>query len=167
MKSSGCPSFHQPWCFISPTTYSEKEWPCICLYERSQKPPLYGADIIGNAIKNAILVGRKEGQYFSMFLSKLAWLGQAWPGQAWQCPARQGRAGQKVWACVYGADLLENELYIETHCLRSILIISGPSRPQKNGSGSKFYVGERYREVWKSNLSYFMKNYETLSAMLI
>ena len=30
-----------------------------------------------------------------------------------------------------GADLHENRLFLEKRCFRSILVISGPSRPQK------------------------------------
>ena len=30
-----------------------------------------------------------------------------------------------------GADLHENQLFIEKHCFKPILVISGPSRPQK------------------------------------
>ena len=61
-------------------------------------------------------------------------------GQIWsKCPnkfgrARPGPAGlglTKGLRMRIGADLHENQLFIEKRCFRPILVISGPSRPQK------------------------------------
>ena len=61
-------------------------------------------------------------------------------GQIWsKCPnqfglARPGPAGPgltKGLRMRIGAGLHENQLFIEKRCFRPILVISGPSRPQK------------------------------------
>ena len=69
------------------------------------------------------------------FHTTLFLLGQIW--SKWQNEfgwARPGPAGPgltKGLRMRIGADLHENQLFIEKRCFRSILVISGPSRPQK------------------------------------
>ena len=83
-------------------------------------------------------------------------------GQIWsKCQnkfgrARPGPAGPGLTKGLrrIGADLHENRLFIEKLCFMPILVISGPSRPQ-NGSGSKFYAGKWYRELWKPKIKLF------------
>ena len=77
-------------------------------------------------------MARKEGQYFPIFLLKI---GVVRPGLA--CQARPGRARPcRAWPdkrpeYAEGGQIHENHLFIEKRCFRPILIISGPSRPQK------------------------------------
>ena len=58
----------------------------------------------------------------------------AGPGQARPCRAGPGPAGPgltKGLRMRIGANLHENQLFIGKRCFRPILVISGPSRPQK------------------------------------
>jgi hypothetical protein len=83
----------------------------------------------------------------TLFLSGQLWskyeikFGRARPGPA-------GPGLTKGLKMGIGADLHENQLLIEKHSVTPFLVISRPSRPQ-HGSGSKFYAGKWYREVWK------------------
>ena len=91
--------------------------------------------------KNVNLMSRKEGQYFSIFLLKLVWFGQAWParpGLAGPAPAGPGLTEslsmQERPTSTKVNFLLENLVFGLRWPLSTLLDL-------KNGSRSKFYAG--------------------------
>ena len=92
--------------------------------EKRQILPLYREDIIPNTINNATLMARKEGQYFLIFLLKF---GLARPGHG----HGHGRVAVIRPEHAYRGRPPRKSTFYWKLCFRVILVISGPSRPQK------------------------------------
>ena len=83
---------------------------------------IYHKMAMDNFHTTLFLSGQKLAKYQNKF-------GRARPGPAGPGPALPGLT--KGLRMRIGADLHENQVFIEKHCFRPILTISGPSTPQK------------------------------------
>ena len=97
----------------------------------------------------------RKANIFQYFYLKLAWLGQAWParpGLAGPGPAgpglTKGLSMRKADRSTKIDFLLKNAVLGLFWSFLDLLHL-------KNGSGSKFYAGKWYREVWKPKITVF------------